>query len=922
MKKLLLILLAVMVLGAAGGAAWWKFGRRPDHMGIAKQAMQTGDLRLAALELRNAVRDDPSDMDAHYRLGYTLLQLGDAVAAQKELESTQSLGGKQSDLPVLLAQSYLLQGNNKQLLEKFTPPLTTADLTAQLLLIRALALATQGDQPAALEALATAEKSSPRSASVPLTAARIAMSQGDLILAQEKIDRALAIDPRRVDAMLLKAQVAVARGNRQSALETLNNAVSIAPRFVAARLERANIELDLGQDDRTRQDLDEITKQQPNSAAAVYLNAVLLTRAHRAAQADLEFQKLSTVMDRFPRANFFLAVVKLELGQVQQALDYANRYYTRHPADIDGVKLLATAQVASKRPDQAIETLQKALRLGLSDSETLNLLSQAYIAAGKPGEAVRSLDSALAVAPQRLAGKGLLGQAVLGGPSDPRELPGGIKMTLDSKDPDRLATMAALRAGDLDGAAKALEQMRIQQGATEEIGLINAMVLVMRQEYDGARLQYQRLMEANPTSIRPRIAMAQLDEIQGRTNDAEAALNQILAQNPANEPALNVILPLLTGTQRTQRAVTVLEAAVEAAPENRKIGLTLAALYVDANQAAKALKLLDQLVPKGGAPTTPELLVRAHALEADRQVDMAMEAYRQILIKQPGEPQAIGEMMALQQSRRDLDGARDTALAALKFSPDDMQLMRLLIGNEYFRGGEAAANLQIAKLESDPATAAYAPILRADLAMVLRKFPIAAELYVEQIKQHPTTDLVVNAASAYGASQQPTRAAEVMDEWLKSNPNDARVLHMASDLKIATGKNDEAISMLERLNESEPDNPVTMNNLAWMYATKKDPRALALARRAFVLQPTAPNADTLGWILVQSKQAAAAVPLLSQAVAVLKGDPTVQFHYATALAQSGKRLEAMTIVRPLAEQETAFPEQEDARKLVRELRDN
>ena len=263
-------------------------------------------------------------------------------------------------------------------------------------------------------------------------------------------------------------------------------------------------------------------------------------------------------------------------------------------------------------------------------------------------------------------------------------------------------------------------------------------------------------------------------------------------------------------------------------------------------------------------------------------------------------------------------------LFALLFYPLLVAQIGILISRapDYTTELRAFANLQIAKLESDPATAAYAPILRADLAMVLRKFPIAAELYVEQIKQHPTTDLVVNAASAYGASQQPTRAAEVMDEWLKSNPNDARVLHMASDLKIATGKNDEAISMLERLNESEPDNPVTMNNLAWMYATKKDPRALALARRAFVLQPTAPNADTLGWILVQSKQAAAAVPLLSQAVAVLKGDPTVQFHYATALAQSGKRLEAMTIVRPLAEQETAFPEQEDARKLVRELRDN
>ena len=920
MKKLLLILLAVMVLGAAGGAAWWKFGRRPDHLAIGMQAMQSGDLRLAALELRNAVRDDPSNVDAHFRLGYTLLQSGDAVAAQKELETTQSLGGKQNDLTVLLAQSYLLQGNNKELLEKFTPPLATADLTSQLLLIRALALASQGDQPAALEALNTAEAASPRSASVPLTAARIAMSHGDVLLAQEKVDRALKIDPRRVDGLLLKAQVLVARGNRQAALDTLNDAVTIAPRFLGARLERANLELDLGQDDRTRQELEEITKQQPNSAAATYLNAVLLTRAHKAAQADLEFQKLSTVMDRFPRANFFLAVVKLELGQFQQALDYANRYYTRHPADIDGVKMLATAQVAAKRPEQAIETLQKAMRFGLSDSETLNLLSQAYIAAGKPAEAVRSLGSARAIAPRPGVGQDVLGQTLLGDPTSPRELPGGLKMTVSDKDPDRLATMTAVRAGDLDAAAKSLERMRVQQGATEDVGLLNGIILVMRQEYDGARLQYRQLLEADPNAIRPRLALAQLDEIQGRPEDAERALNEILEKDPANEPALNILLPLLASTSQSARVVLVLEAAHHAAPSDKKIGLTLAMLYVNANQPTRALQTLDDIVPKDGTPTTPELLVRAHALEVDRRMDEAMQAYRDILTKQPGEPQAVGEMMALQQAGHDMDGARSTAVTALKYRPGDMQLLRLLIGNEYFRGGEAAANLEIDKLEADPATAALAPVLRADLAMVLRRFPAAAELYAAQLKQHPSEDTVISAVSAYVAGQQAAKAEAVMDEWLQTNPDNARVLHLASDLKIALGQTDAAIVMLEHLNEVEPDNPVTMNNLAFMYSTKKDPRALPLARRAFVLQSNAPNADTLGWILVQANQASAAVSLLSQAATTMKDNPEVQFHYAAALAQVGRRGEAMAIARPLAEQETAFPEQEDARKLVRELR--
>ena len=72
---------------------------------------------------------------------------------------------------------------------------------------------------------------------------------------------------------------------------------------------------------------------------------------------------------------------------------------------------------------------------------------------------------------------------------------------------------------------------------------------------------------------------------------------------------------------------------------------------------------------------------------------------------------------------------------------------------------------------------------------------------------------------------------------------------------------------------------------------------------------------------MQTGQAAKAVPLLAQAAAVIKTDPSVQYHYAYALGKSGRKGEALTIMRPLAEQEASFPEQEDARRMVKELRD-
>ena len=914
MKKLVLILLALMVLGAAGGAAWWKFGRRADHLALGRQMMMSGDPRGAALELRNAVRDNPDSIEAHYRLGYTLLQLGDAVASQKELERVQAMGGGEPDVPVLLAQSYLAQGLNKELIAKFRPPLATLDLTSQLLLIRALALNTLGDQVAAMSSLTTAEAASPRSASVPMTAARIALLGGDYTLALEKAEHALFIDPNRVDAMLIKAQVLSARGNRSAALDTLNNVLTLMPRYISARLERANLELDLGQDKAARADVDEVLRAQPNAVPAVYLNAVLLTRAKQSAQADLEFQKISGLMERFPRAYFFLALVKLDLGQNELAIDNAQRYYARHPLDADGIKLLARIQLLSKRPDQAIVTLTKAMRAGLSDSEVLNMLSQAYAAAGRPDDAAQMLSRAKAIAPQSRPIVGAdQGQ---GAYSDPTA---GINMIVDVNGSDEANVVNALRAGDVDAAGRALDKLRVEQGASEQVNLLNAAVLTMRQDYAAARRQYEEMVTVNPTLVAPRVGLAQLDQIEGHLDDAERRLGEILTQNAADESALGVMMPIMVNSGRMARAVGLLEAAFAAAPGNAKIGLALATIYLQTQAPEKALGVLDHMNPKQAAAPLPEQLARAHALVALHREPEAVAVYRRLIALLPGEVSLVGELVVLQETQHDYDAARATLAEALKTQPGNIDLMRFQLGNELIAGGAPAAQKVIETASANPATRPQSQILLADMAVTAGKFTEAAELYGAQLKDAPSSALAIKTATAYLQAGNAAKASATLSGWLAQNPKDLDALRLQANLQMGLSQNDAAVTTLELLSALQPDDAETMNNLAWLYSLKGDRRAQPLARRAFVLRPSAQSADTLGWILVRANEIEGGLPLLAQAASALK-DPSVSYHYGFALSKAGKKDAALAVLQPLAEQSAAFPEQEDARQLVKELR--
>lgn len=907
MKKLILVLLALMIIGAAGGAAWWKYGRRPDHLALGRAAMASGDLRTAALELRNAVRDAPESIESHYRLGYTLLQMGDAVAAQKELEQVRKLGGGQVDVPVLLAQAYLLQGMNKELLEKFKPPMATAELTAELLVVRGLALNTLGDQVAALSALATAEAASPKSTSVLVTAARIALLQSNFPMALEKAERALALDPRRVDAMLIKSQVQVASGNRNGALETLNQALTIAPHYLYAHLERATIELDLGQDDAASADVNEVLREQPNASPAIYLNGVLLSRAKKSAEADAQFQKISTMLDRFPRSYFFLAAVKFDLGQLAQALDNASRYYARHPADPDGVKLLAKVEIAGKRADQAIDLLLRARNQGISDADTVSLLNQAYVATGRTSEAVASLQQ-LGAPPSSTSPDG-----------GPRDLPSSIGLAPDIEGSEEAAAYNALRAGDLDTAAKSIDRLRGVQGNSEAVGLFNGLLAMLRQDYPEARKQYELLVANNPNSVKPRIGLAQIDLIEGRPDDAERRLQAILSTNPGDEGALQMALPALLSTNRVPQAITLLEAAVAAAPKNTHFSQSLIQLYMSSNQPAKALSLLDQLAPQNADAPLELLSARAHVLAAMQRSDDALKVYRFILNRLPGEPRVVGEMMALQQAAHDFDAARQTVLDALKARPNDVALMRLLVGNALLNGGKDAAEKVLAQLDTDPVAHALVQTLRGDLAARDKRYAEAAEIYAAEFRAAPSSALAISAAQAYAQSGNLQRGDDIAAAWLDQHQDDIPALRARTDLQMALGHTDAAIKLIERAVALQPDDWSALNNLAWLYAEKGDSRALAIARHTFAINPTAEAADTLGWILVRNNQPAAALPVLAQAARALRNDPSVQYHFAAALAHSGRATEAIDVLRPAAEQALAFPEQGDARKLLQEL---
>ena len=659
------IILAIMLGGGAAAVSAWYWLHPRDPMGMARAAMSRGDLRSAQLVLRAAVRDSPGNGEAHFRLGTVQLQLGDAVAAEKELRLAQVAGWNGRAVAPLLARATLTQSHYEDVLKEFPVQDPASAEAAPLLVIRALAQIGLKDPDAAEDSVASARRMAPDLVDVPLADARIALARNDPSGAEQKLDRALEIDSRSVEALALKGALQHARGDDAAALRSFDAALAVAPDAASLRLERANTLIVLGRDQKARQDVDAILKANLRDPLGNYLLTVLSVRARDWQGADVALQRISPVISRFPRGEYFLALVKINLDQVEQAIDASSKYVAQTPQDVVGYKLLARIDARAQRPQQMVEVLSGAVDAGLADVELLELLGGAYVRTGQTMLAIQTLDKAAALAGADADALTRIASIRLG----IGDVGGAERDLLRSFDlaPDRIETseglvIAALAAGDVAQSAAALEKLRAQPGIDPvRIGNLEGVVRLAELDLTAAQTAFETALRADPSAVATRVNLARVLVLQGRAADAEKLLGTVLDRDPANIPALSAMSRILLPENRAERMVALLEAARRAAPGSVGMTVALADLLANTGEARKAYDLLEHL-PKdqGAAAGVPALRARLQsALGMDRE---AQDTYRQ----NPGDLAARSRLAALsgrpaaadQQHRRGQAGAQ------------------------------------------------------------------------------------------------------------------------------------------------------------------------------------------------------------------------------------------------------------------------
>ena len=903
-------------------ASLWPAIASADYLSDGRQSMQKGDIKTAVLQLRNAVKSDPQNAEAHFLLARAHLELGDAVAAQKEAQSARDRGYDLRQVMPLLTQAYLVQSKYRDVLQDFQTDGRDPTVDASILVARGYANSGLHNLEEAQKNFADAEKLAPDAVQPALAGARLALARGDLVIAQIKIDHALGLDPKSIETQLAKVQMLRMKNDPDGALAVLDMLLATNPGNIPGRLDRAQLHLALNRDDKARVDDDAILAARPNDVQALYMKALLLARAKDFKGADALLEKLGTVLNKLPRAYFLQAMVKQHLGNLEQAEEAASRYMVRNPEDLEGYKLFARIELQKRKPAPVVESLKALTEAGRGDAEIYDLLGRALVLTGQQQAAAEAFQKAQVLAPNDVGvNTRLAGARLSSGNTNAAlvDLERSLQLMPNDVAVGEALFFAALSTGDIDRAAAELDKIHAAQGDTPSVGNLQGVLAMARLQLDEAREKFESAIKKDPNFNLARLNLARLSAMQGHTEETESILSAILAKQSNAEPALSMYMAATVGGGKLALAVTALERAHADAPNDARLTAVLSDLYIRGEDPAKAMALIgfDQNLQT----MAPELLAaRARAQLALKQVKDARDTYTVLLDREPTNVNVRRVLAGLLMAGGDVESARNVLQKGLAIAPQDMQLISDTVALELRAGGLDAALATADRFQRQNSDFAVLRTLKGDLYLGAKQYDKAIDAYSAAVKENvPDSGITLRLALAMTASGKPEAANALLETWLKAHPGDLIVLQYLSGVNIGDRKYKEAEGQLTQILEKRPQDPATLNNLAWIYQQLGDKRARATAQRAYVLMPGAQTADTLGWILAGEGDKTGLVLLRQADAEGGAADPRIKYHYAVALKQSGDKDAAVKMLTQVLANPANFEEKAAAKSLLDEL---
>jgi tetratricopeptide (TPR) repeat protein len=431
---------------------------------------------------------------------------------------------------------------------------------------------------------------------------------------------------------------------------------------------------------------------------------------------------------------------------------------------------------------------------------------------------------------------------------------------------------------------------------------------------------------AEPDSERAQQTVVGLLLNEGKLNEAEPILRDLLKQDPANVfMQMSAMMGKIRDHQAAFAMTERLAADYPALPEARFALAQAAAQDGRMEVAVTALKEADALRP-GWEPaalmraqilaktslndaitylrdflvTYPDAndvrLAYARALVSANQIAEARAEFTRLTEVMPrnAEVTMAAGLLALQEN--DLEAARGLLTETLEYDPRDANMVHFYLGQVAERMKQPeVASAQYAEVKTGnylvPARARQAELL---VQAGKPKEALALLAFTHGENEAQSVRLIQAQAELLGDSKQYAQAFETLSEGIKRYPEAADLYYDRAMVAEKLDKLDVVEKDLRKVIALRPDNAQAYNALGYTLAdrTNRLDEAITLLDKALSLSPNdAYILDSVGWAQYRAGNLAKAQEYLDRAYK-LRPDPEIAAHLGEVLWARGQRDEA------------------------------
>jgi tetratricopeptide (TPR) repeat protein len=649
-----------------------------------------------------------------------------------------------------------------------------------------------------------------------------------------------------------------------------------------------------------RQMTDDLLKRNPNNwqghkltGDLAMLSTAKLYRASRPTDAKkelsraiAEYRNALSVKPADPIVTLALGRSLVSDGQTEEATALFKGMIEKDKKNLNGYYELYRVYLGQKRTAEAETVLKSAIQNNPKDTQLRLALAQYYFGTNKRTELIALLNQM----------KG-----------DLKQFP---EAYLQSGD-------LFLRLNDSDEAIKQYEEGIRRDASRRNTYLKHEIEAYVRAGKGGLAYEKNEQIlknDAKDPEARGLKATFLLDK--GDVNNALAELQSVVTAKPNNFVARFNLGRAHFARAEYEQARQDFAAAIELRPDYipARLAQTQIALLKGENDAA--LRDADEIL-RISPNSIQGKVMKAAALQRLQRFDDARALLTAILEKQPKQVETLLELGVLDLNQKKTKEAEEVFHRAYEADPSNL---RGLLGESraYLLDGQIEKSVQIVELEAQKKPANIDLQRELGNAQVnARQFDKAIGTYgalmpgIPEPKQR--ADLWSRIGEAYLRKGDIEQSVNSMEKARAAQPDNTGFTTNLAMLYEMLSKKDLARKYYEMSIKADPNNPLALNNLAYLITeTNGDlDQALTYATRAKQRLPDHPEVnDTLGWIYLKKNLTENAIDTFKSLVVQSPANPTYHYHYAMALMQKGdrenakKECQSALADKPSKEQET------------------